>query len=341
MGLLTLVTAFFTVSGRGEFVGDPASMHERIVMLQMFLGVSAISAFLVAALSSERQEALQSLEALNAQLETRVAERTAALDASDQELRYALEALRRADRQKDEFLAMLAHELRNPLAAIHTASQFLGRALDTDVRVQKVLPILARQTQQLTRLVDDLLDVSRIAQGRIVLQHEPLEIGAVISQAVETVEPLGHEKSHRLSVTSAPGPLYVRGDRVRLVQSIGNVLHNAAKYTDAGGEIRVDVQGSADEVVIAIRDDGIGIGDELLPKVFDLFVQSERTIDRAQGGLGIGLSVVKRLVEMHGGTVSAASAGTGHGSTFTIRLPRIDAPALRSGSSLQKPDKET
>jgi len=337
MGVLTLVTAFFTVSGQGEFVGDPASMHERIVMLQMFLGVSAISAFLVAALSRERQEALQDLEALNAQLETRVAERTATLDARDQELRDALEALRRADRQKDEFLAMLAHELRNPLAAIHNASEWLVRTLDTDARVQKVLPVLGRQTQQLKRLVDDLMDVSRIAQGRIVLQHAPLEIGAIIGQALETVQPLLQEKSHRLVVADSREPLHVRGDPVRLIQSIGNVLHNAAKYTDAGGEIHVDVQSSADDVVIAIRDDGIGISDELLPKVFDLFVQSERTMDRAQGGLGIGLSVVKRLVEMHGGTVTAASAGTGHGSTFTIRIPRIGAPAPQNGVAIHDP----
>ena len=178
------------------------------------------------------------------------------------------------------------------------------------------------------------MDVSRIAQGRIVLRHAPLEIGAIIGQALETVQPLLQEKSHRLVVADSREPLHVRGDPVRLIQSIGNVLHNAAKYTDAGGEIHVDVQSSADDVVIAIRDDGIGISDELLPKVFDLFVQSERTMDRAQGGLGIGLSVVKRLVEMHGGTVTAASAGTGRGSTFTIRIPRIGAPAPQIGATI-------
>jgi signal transduction histidine kinase/ActR/RegA family two-component response regulator len=328
VGLLTLVTAIFTASGVGQFVGDPESMRDGIVELQAFLAVTAISAFLVATLSRERQEALHDLQTLNSQLESRVAERTAALHARESDLQSALEALRGADRQKDEFLAMLAHELRNPLSAIRNAGEWLVRTFDADARVQKVLPILNRQTQLLTRLVDDLLDVSRIAQGRIVLQEEPLEIGAVVQQAVETVQLLIREKSHRLTVDGIREPVYVRGDRGRLAQSIGNVLHNAAKYTDDGGEIRIEVRPEGGEVAIQVRDNGIGIGPELLPRVFDLFVQSERTLDRAQGGLGIGLSVVKRLVEMHGGTVGAMSAGAGQGSAFTIRLPRIEAPAI-------------
>jgi signal transduction histidine kinase len=331
MGLLTLVTAILTASGSGQFASpDPATMHEHIVMLQMFLGVSAISAFLVAALSRERQEALHEHEALNSELERRVLERTATLHAREAELEQALSALRTADRQKDEFLAMLAHELRNPLAAIRAAGEWLGRSPDGNERLQRALPILSRQTLQLTRLVDDLLDVSRITQGRIVLAEEPLEIGAVINQAVETVQPLLREKSHRLVIGGATEPVYVRGDQGRLVQSIGNVLHNAAKYTDAGGEIRVDVQSIDRDVAVVISDNGSGIDADLLPRVFDLFVQSEHALDRAQGGLGIGLSIVKRLVEMHGGSVSAASAGAGQGSTITIRLPRLAMPGSAS-----------
>ncbi|MCM2485258.1 ATP-binding protein [Burkholderia glumae] len=240
-----------------------------------------------------------------------------------------VEALRVADRQKDEFLAMLAHELRNPLAPIANASEVLLRIPLSDPKLSFATDIIRRQITQLSRLVDDLLDVSRITQGRIVLQRQPVELASVISQAVETIAPRLHERRHRLSIDTAGEPrhLWVQGDMARLVQCVGNILANAVKYTDPEGAIRVWTRSEGELAVIGVSDNGTGISAELLPHVFDLFVQSERTLDRALGGLGVGLAIVKRLVAMHGGTISAQSGGLGCGSTFEIRLPRISQPA--------------
>jgi PAS domain S-box-containing protein len=247
----------------------------------------------------------------------------------------AEEKLKAASRHKDEFLAMLAHELRNPLAPIRSASELLERSLGRHPEAKVPLAILHRQTRQLTRLVDDLLDVARISEGQINLKKETIDIGAVLDQAVETIQPLVQEKLHRLNIRKPFSPMYVNGDLARLVQSIGNILQNAAKYTDPGGEIEVDVEESDGDVTIAVRDSGSGIAPDLLPTVFDLFVQSRRTLDRSEGGLGIGLTVVKQLIQLHGGYVSADSAGVGHGTTVTVHLPtvqpagashRVDAP---------------
>ncbi|HJS91405.1 MAG TPA: ATP-binding protein [Steroidobacteraceae bacterium] len=238
------------------------------------------------------------------------------------------EALDEANRRKDEFLAMLAHELRNPLSPIGTASELLARTVVGDKLAQTAIGMIKRQVAQLTRLVDDLLDVSRITQGRIQLQRRPIDIAAVIAQGVETLEPQLREKRHQLSLhASSYEPLYVMGDFARLVQCIGNILTNAVKYTEPGGRISIRTGIDAERLFIEISDSGPGISAELLPRVFDLFVQSERTLDRSQGGLGIGLAVVKRLVEMHDGEVCARSEGLGRGSTFEIRLPRIARPA--------------
>ncbi|HWJ05855.1 MAG TPA: PAS domain S-box protein [Steroidobacteraceae bacterium] len=242
------------------------------------------------------------------------------------ERRRAERALRRADEQKDEFLAMLSHELRNPLASIATAAEVLARTLGPAPAAQAPLALLRRQAQQLTRIIDDLLDVSRIARGRVTLKREVVEIGHVVDEAAESVGPLLQQAGHRLVVSRPIEPLHVDADRARLVQCLGNILHNAAKYSDRGKDIEVSLAGDAAHVVVEIRDHGCGIAAELLPHVFELFVQSERTLDRSDGGLGIGLSVVKRLVEMHGGTVGVASAGIGRGSTFTVRLPRVGRP---------------
>jgi CheY-like chemotaxis protein/nitrogen-specific signal transduction histidine kinase len=240
----------------------------------------------------------------------------------------ARSALLAADRQKDEFLAMLAHELRNPLAPLRNASELLGMTAGDEPRTHFSVEVIKRQVTQLTRLVDDLLDVSRITQGRIELTRGPLELGAVIAQAMEAVEPLLRDKGHRVSVVSGSRPLHVNGDNARLVQCVSNVLTNAAKYTDRHGEIRVHSYADGASAVIEISDNGMGIPTELLPRIFDLFVQGDRALDRSQGGLGIGLSVVRRLVEMHGGQVVARSAGAGKGSSFAIRLPLIERPSV-------------
>jgi len=240
----------------------------------------------------------------------------------------ARSALLAADRQKDEFLAMLAHELRNPLAPLRNASELLGMTAGDEPRTHFSVEVIKRQVTQLTRLVDDLLDVSRITQGRIELTRGPLELGAVIAQAMEAVEPLLRDKGHRVSVVSGGRPLHVNGDNARLVQCVSNVLTNAAKYTDRHGEIRVHSYADGASAVIEVSDNGMGIPTELLPRIFDLFVQGDRALDRSQGGLGIGLSVVRRLVEMHGGQVVARSAGAGKGSSFAIRLPLIERPSV-------------
>ena len=203
------------------------------------------------------------------------------------------------------------------------------RALRSSSRVAglgTLTAMITRQSRHLTRLLDDLLDVSRIARGRIVLQSEPLEIGEMIGPAIEMVQPLMNEKLHKLRVDRPGQPLHVHGDRARLVQCLCNLLNNSAKYSAARSEIVLVVAEAPDSVTIEVRDNGAGISPELLPHIFDLFIQGERSLDRSQGGLGIGLSIVKRLVEMHQGTVSAASEGIGRGCTFSIRLPRMAAP---------------
>lgn len=237
----------------------------------------------------------------------------------------ARRAIETADRQKDEFLAMLAHELRNPLAPIRNAGEILARTFPESSATQLPVTIIKRQVAQLTKLVDDLLDVSRITQGRIALVFEPVDLTAVVAQAVETFEPQLNERRHKLSVTHSLEfeNLHVSGDFARLVQCVSNLLSNAVKYTDPGGEICVRTRPSEADAIIEVTDTGAGIPPELLDRVFDLFVQSDRTLDRAQGGLGVGLAVVRRLVEMHRGQVIARSDGFKKGSSFEIRLPRI------------------
>ncbi len=245
--------------------------------------------------------------------------------------RKAMEdALRISDRRKDEFLAMLAHELRNPMAPIQHSVDLLGR-MEVDERAQRAVEVIRRQSRQLTRMVDDLLDVSRITRGRIELEQRPVDLAAVTAWAIEAAEPAIRERGHLLTLESDAGPnttLMMTGDAARLQQCLVNLLTNAAKYTERGGRIAVRLARAGDEAVVTVSDNGSGIAPELLPVVFDLFVQSERTLDRAQGGLGIGLSVVRRLVEMHGGTVAVESAGLGRGASFSIRLPLAAGPAI-------------
>ena len=248
-------------------------------------------------------------------------------------LQSAENALRHSDRRKDEFLAMLAHELRNPLAPIRTAVDLLPRLIGPgDARTNATLAVVNRQVMQLVRLVDDLLDVSRITQGRIEIKQATIELAGIIGQALESVQSQMEGKSHTVNCMAEPN-IYVQGDSARLVQCVSNILVNAAKYTDAGGTINVRLNGDENRAIISVTDTGIGVPAELLPRVFELFVQDTRSLDRSQGGLGIGLSVVRKLVEMHGGEVAASSAGPGQGSTFTITLPRVPTPAPVEGSA--------
>jgi PAS domain S-box-containing protein len=230
-------------------------------------------------------------------------------------------ALREADRRKDEFIAMLAHELRNPLAPVVSALEIV-RGLDLhDETFQWARDVIGRQVAQLRRLVDDLLDLSRISRGSINVRMEPLDLRSAISQAVETSQPLMTARRHRFSTDIAPLPLAVRGDLVRLAQVVSNLLNNAAKYTDPGGTIRLSARRDGSEVVLSVLDNGAGIPPDMQERIFETFVQVEGTSDRAQGGLGIGLTLVERLVELHGGSVHAYSEGPGRGSEFVVRLP--------------------
>jgi PAS domain S-box-containing protein len=231
------------------------------------------------------------------------------------------EELKAAARRKDEFLAMLAHELRNPLAPISSAAQLLARGTADEKRVRQSSEIIIRQVRHLTGLVDDLLDVSRVTRGLVELQRERVDLKSVVASAVEQARPLVEARRHRLEQAMDAAPAWVDGDRIRLVQVVANLLNNAAKYTPQGGAIALALEVGDGQATISVRDNGIGIGPELLPQVFELFTQAERTPDRAQGGLGLGLALVKSLVGLHGGSVEAESAGAGLGSVFRITLP--------------------
>ena len=237
-------------------------------------------------------------------------------------------ALRAADSRKDEFIAMLAHELRNPVAPIRNIAEILSRQ-STDERLIEYADVLKRQTGQLSGLLDDLLEVALITQGRIELRQELVAIQACVEMAIEEVEPLIKERKHRLSVTRDGLPIYVRADKDRLTQCIANLLTNAAKFTPAKGHIRINSRIEDGQAVIEVGDTGIGIAADVLPTLFDLFVQGPRTLDRSEGGLGIGLSVVKQLMELHGGQVSGTSDGVGRGATFAIHLPLASEKIVR------------
>ncbi len=235
------------------------------------------------------------------------------------------EILRETDRRKDEFLATLAHELRNPLAPIRNGLQILGLAKDSPEILEQARRMMERQLQQMVRLIDDLLDLSRISRGKIVLQREPADLGAVLQSALETSRPLIEQSGHHVDFDLPSAPIFVEADLTRLAQVFANLLNNAAKYTEKGGHIRIAVQPAGREVAVSVRDDGIGIPAAMLPRIFEMFTQVDRSLEKAHGGLGIGLSIVKRLVEMHGGTVEAHSPGPGLGSEFIVRLPVLPA----------------
>jgi PAS domain S-box-containing protein len=239
----------------------------------------------------------------------------------------AEEALREADRRKDEFLAMLAHELRNPLAAIYNAVQVLLRP-DGDARTARsAAEILERQVQHMVRQVDDLIDVSRVSRGKIELRKEHVDLVRVVTHAVEAVRPLCESLAHELTVALPPAPLYVHADPIRLAQVVSNLLNNACKFSDKGGRVRLTVEQEREHAVIRVGDTGIGLSADELHRIFEIFAQVEKSLERARDGLGLGLSLAKNLVEMHGGTVEAHSAGLGQGSEFVVRLPLLSGPA--------------
>jgi signal transduction histidine kinase len=239
--------------------------------------------------------------------------------------REAEESLQDANRRKDEFLAMLSHELRNPLAPIRNAVEVIRRLAPPDPKLTMARDVVDRQVSLLARLVEELLDVSRISQGKIALKKEPVDLARVIAHSVETSRPLIDARGQKLKVAVPGAPVWLSADFARLSQVLSNLLNNASKYTGEGGRIELSAAAAEGEATISVRDSGAGIEPQLLDKVFELFVQGERALDRGQGGLGIGLTLVKRLLELHQGRVQAASDGPGKGATFTVTLPCISA----------------
>ena len=239
------------------------------------------------------------------------------------ERRRAEETLREADRRKDEFLATLAHELRNPLAPMRNALQVMQLAGGDPAAVEQARAIMERQMRHMVRLVDDLLDVSRITRGMLELRRQRVDLAAVLRSAVEASRPLIEAARHALTITLPPEPIFVDGDPMRLAQVFANLLNNAAKYTEPGGQIGLSAERQGSDAVVSVRDNGLGIPSEMLGRVFELFAQVDRTLEKSQGGLGIGLTLVRRLIEMHGGSVAVQSEGYGHGSVFTVRLPAV------------------
>jgi PAS domain S-box-containing protein len=248
------------------------------------------------------------------------------LKTAEAELRRAIDKLKEADARKDEFLAMLAHELRNPLAPIRAAAEVLRSARLNNAQVQKTSEVIARQVEHMTSLVDDLLDVSRVTRGLVNLEKEPLDLRQIVNEAVEQVNPLMRARRHHLGLHLSAHATIVQGDRKRLVQVMANLLTNAAKFTGEGGNILVRTELDGGEVLLSVTDDGIGMEPDVVERAFELFAQAERTPDRSSGGLGLGLALVKSLVELQGGSVTCESAGLGKGSTFTVRLPLVHIP---------------
>ena len=248
--------------------------------------------------------------------------------------KHAEDELREADRQKDEFLAILAHELRNPLAPISNALQLLRRDGANSATMDEARDMLERQVGQVVRLVDDLMDISYITRNQLVLRKQRTELIAVVQSAVEACRPFIERRGHRLDVALPSQPVYLDADAARLAQVFSNLLNNAAKYTDPGGSIRLSVRTESGAVAIRVRDNGVGIAADMVERIFESFTQLDRSLERAQGGLGIGLSLVRGLVRMHGGTVEARSEGPGTGSEFVVRLP------VASGREQDEPQPE-
>ncbi|HET9023715.1 MAG TPA: response regulator [Burkholderiaceae bacterium] len=316
----------------------------RSIALPLTIGERSLGALWVRLTARGEDEALLQELASHAALAFENARLYQSLQVEVAERQQAQALLQDANQRKDEFLAMLSHELRNPLAPIRNAAEVIRLSAPRDSKIGWATDVTERQVDHLTRLIDELLDVSRISQGKIVLQTRPLDLLEVIAQSVETIRSIIDARRHQLTMSLPQGPLCLRGDFARLSQVVSNLLHNAAKYTDEGGKIHLSVTVDNGEATVAVRDNGIGIEPGLLAKVFDLFEQGDRSLDRSQGGLGVGLTLAQRLVQLHNGRIDAISAGAGLGSEFRVVLPcltevkpvkasedRVDAAASESG----------
>jgi signal transduction histidine kinase/ActR/RegA family two-component response regulator len=300
------------ISSDGVVMGYMALIHDRALdasrhhetVLQLFAGRAAAEV--------ERRRAEMALR----ESEHRERERAA-------ELEVLTRSLREQDARKDEFLAMLSHELRNPLAPIRSATDVMRLVAPDHEKLTWARQVVERQLAQMTRLVDDLLDVSRLTQGKIRIQREAVDLGRITARAIETVRPRLEARRHELRVDFPSGDVLLWADEARLTQVIANLLDNAIKYTQPSGLVHLTIDRAGRELVIRVRDNGAGIAPEMLPRIFDMFVQADASLARAAGGLGIGLTLVRRLVEMHGGQVTASSDGLGHGTEIEVRLPAL------------------
>jgi signal transduction histidine kinase len=284
---------------------------------------------------AERRRIEEERHRLYNELEQRVAERTSELVAANRTLQHIQSELRETDRRKDQFLAMLGHELRNPLAAICNAISILQTISPDQPDMNWCREVIERQSEHLTRLVNDLLDVSRVSRGKIQLETQTLDLSAVVRQAVEGCRPLIDARRHELILSLPSEPIPVKGDSTRLAQVVSNLVNNAAKYTDKGGRVEVTVEkeaGDREHAVLRVRDNGRGLDAEAIANLFELFYQADVNLDRSDGGLGVGLALVRSLVQMHGGTVEARSAGRGQGSDFLVRLPCACDKVAAAGS---------
>ena len=292
---------------------------------------------LSALLAAEQDALLARADAASARDAASRAETLAgALEQARSDTARLNEQLREEHQRKDEFLAMLGHELRNPLAPLMNSIEVFRRGGAGEELTARLHEVMARQVVHLTRLVDDLLDASRVSRGRIELQRETLMLGHVLREAVETTRDLLAQRGHRLAVRGLEQGLAVSGDRVRLLQVFQNLLNNAAKYTDPGGDIPLEMAREGPDVCVRLTDTGIGISPEMLPSVFDLFMQAPAGVGHAQGGLGIGLTLARMLTELHGGRVTVDSAGPGRGSTFSVTLPLVPVPQVLAQQAAQR-----
>ncbi len=303
------------------------AIEPQLLAASVALGFSLVLALGVWHYASRLAAAHRAQARVLAELEDRVRERTRALTASNDDLRRHEETLRTADRRKDEFLALLAHELRNPLAPIRTAAHIVGAEAATREQQRRAGAIIERQVAVMRRLIDDLLDVSRITAGKLQIRPTRVALAEVIDLAVATTRPACDELSHTLTIAVPETPIYIDADAARLAQAFGNLLHNACKFTPPHGRIALVARHAEDGMAeVTVRDNGVGIDQAFLPRLFEKFAQAGPDVGRAQGGLGLGLSLVRGIVALHGGTVTATSDGRGQGSTFIVRLPAASAP---------------